>query len=65
MHNFPCPKNQYKLFLKKLNGERLVNLKYKPPENKEITKISGVTTTDKMDVLKIKRKCLGGYLEPA
>ena len=28
-------------FLKMLNGERLVNLKHKPLEDKEVTKISG------------------------
>ena len=27
------------LFLKKLNGEQLVDLKHKSPENKEITKM--------------------------
>ena len=39
MRNFACPKNQYELFLKKLNGERLVDLKDKLPANKEIMKM--------------------------
>ena len=41
MHNFACPKTNTNVFLKKVNGERLVNLKHKSTENKEITKISG------------------------
>ena len=39
MHNFAFPKNRYEFISKKLNGERLVNLKHKSPENKEIMKI--------------------------
>ena len=34
-------KNRYEFFLKMLNGEQLVNLKHKPLEDKEVTKISG------------------------
>ena len=40
MHNFTCPKINTNLFLKKLNGDWLVDLKHKSPANKEIMKMS-------------------------
>ena len=43
-------------FLKMLNDERLVDLKHKPLEDKEVTRTPGVVNTGKVDVMKIRKE---------
>ena len=55
MHNFACPKNLYEMFLTKLSGQQLVDLKHKSIKNKDVS-ASGVTTTGNVDILKILKE---------